>query len=51
MLGRIDSDVVLPWLDGKHDEIRKVAVELFDNDFRSSKQFFCSIEKKIKPIS
>lgn len=35
MLGRIDSNVVLPWLEGHHDEIRQCAVSIFTNDFKN----------------
>ncbi len=47
MIGRIDSDVVLPWLEGKHDEIRKVALGIFDSDIENIKALLSFVEKNI----
>ncbi len=47
MIGRIDSDVVLPWLEGKHDYIRAVALGIFDKDIKDIKEILFFIERNI----
>lgn len=47
MIGRIDSDVVLPWLDGHHDEIRDVALGIFDTESKNIELLLSFVEKWI----
>ena len=47
ILGRIDSDVVLLWLEGKHHEVRKVAVGMFDSECNNLRELLSSVEKRI----
>ncbi|MEK6920318.1 MAG: hypothetical protein AABX82_00425, partial [Nanoarchaeota archaeon] len=47
MIGRVDSDVVLPWLDEKHHEVREVAVGIFDSECNNLRELLSSVEKRI----
>lgn len=47
MLGRVDSAVVLPWLDGKQNEIRTTAIKMFKKDCNSLKDAYRLFESSI----
>jgi 5-methylthioribose kinase len=45
MLGRIDSDVVFSWLSGHEDEVRAIALGIFDADITNINQLLSFVEK------
>lgn len=48
MLGRIDSDVVLTWLEGYHKQVRKLAIAIFDTNLKDNQKLFSFVEKELK---
>ncbi len=47
MLGRIDSDVVLTWLEGYHEKVRQLALGIFDKKINRIPELLSFVEKTI----
>jgi len=45
MLGRVDSIVTFPWLKGYENDVRTIALDMFDTRFDNSKQLLSFLKK------
>lgn len=46
MLGRVDSIVTFPWLKGYEEQVREIAIDMFESDFEHNRDLFSFVEKE-----